>query len=124
MTMKIIVSGSRSITQRKFIYDKLDALTAKLDDFIIVTGGCPRGADQLAEDWALTNGITVINYHAEWDKLGKAAGILRNQKMLNESGAKTLVAFWDGISKGTADCIARARKKGLKVRIIKVETIR
>jgi hypothetical protein len=126
--MKIIICGSRDFDDYPRLKTELDRLTAKLDDIVVVTGaqeskdprtGRKWGADYLAEKWALANGISVERYHADWSKHGKQAGPIRNTEMINESGAKALIAFWDGESLGTKDVIEKARKKGLKVRIIR-----
>lgn len=43
------------------------------------------------------------------------AGIMRNAVMADNTDA--LIAYWDGISRGTKNMIDEARKKGLAVRI-------
>lgn len=43
------------------------------------------------------------------------AGIMRNAVMADNADA--LIAYWDGISRGTKNMIDEARKKGLAVRI-------
>lgn len=57
-------------------------------------------------------------FRADWDKHGKAAGPIRNQEMLDNGKADALVAFWDGKSPGTKDMIRRAKRKGIKVKVV------
>ena len=117
---RIIVAGSRTFSDYAFLKAKLDRLTCNLQDFVIVSGAA-KGADRLGERYADENGKTVIRFHADWDGLGKKAGILRNEEMVSMSGAKALVAFrCEGKSTGTDDVIARARKAGLKVIVYNV----
>jgi hypothetical protein len=52
-------------------------------------------------------------FHADWDGLGKRAGFIRNEEVV--SYCDVLVAFWDGVSRGTAHAIARARYAGKRV---------
>lgn len=47
----------------------------------IITGGA-RGADQLAERYALEHGYKSVVFKADWEKHRKAAGFIRNTEML------------------------------------------
>jgi len=49
----------------------------------------------------------------EWDKIGKKAGPLRNQRMLDEGKPDLVVAFSG--SGGTKDMVRRAVKAGVSV---------
>jgi hypothetical protein len=119
---RVIVCGTRTFDQRAFIEEKMDRLVMKLDGPIICTGAA-AGADKLAEDWALSRGLLLKRFHPDWGKHGKKAGPIRNREMCEYAAERKpafLVAFHDGVSKGTLDCIVTARKLGIKVRIIKV----
>jgi len=76
----------------------------------VVSGGA-QGVDRLGEEWAKLNSIPVKVYPADWERHGKAAGPIRNAEMSIYAGG--LIAFWDGVSKGTAHMIdmMRDRKK-------------
>lgn len=78
----------------------------------VISGGA-RGADSLAIDWAVSNFLSFDVYNADWKTHGKAAGPIRNQKMLDEGMPDLVVAFPGG--KGTADMVFRAKKKGVEV---------
>lgn len=43
-----------------------------------VSGGCPTGADHMAEEIAEEYAIPMIIHYADWDKHGRAAGHIRN----------------------------------------------
>jgi len=58
----------------------------------------------------------VTTFDADW-KLGKKAGPLRNQRMIDEGRPDLVVAFPGG--KGTADMVRRAEAAGVKV--LKIE---
>lgn len=116
--MRIIVAGSRDFDDYDLLCEKMDRFVRRLDKgkTVILSGGA-KGADRLGERWAYENGITVEVYRADWDKYGKAAGMIRNSEMVENASA--LVAFWDGESRGTADTISKAEQKGLQVRVVK-----
>jgi hypothetical protein len=112
--MKVIIAGSRT-------FNDLDTLTKTCDYYlqnqkeIEIVSGTAAGADTLGEMYALTRNYPVKRFPAEWKKYGKAAGYLRNEEMAKYADA--LIAFWDGISKGTGHMIRLAKMYGLKVRI-------
>ena len=78
----------------------------------IISGGA-KGADSMAEDWAIVHWCSFKEYKADWNKHGKAAGPIRNQQMLEEGKPDLVVAFPGG--RGTADMVKRAREAGVKV---------
>jgi hypothetical protein len=52
-------------------------------------------------------------FSADWDKLGKRAGVLRNEDMAKKADA--LVLIWDGESRGSANMLETARRYHLKI---------
>lgn len=78
----------------------------------VVHGGAP-GADEIADYWARRNAIPCTVFKAEWGKHGKAAGPIRNSKMLAEGKPGLVVSAKGGT--GTADMVAKARAAGVEV---------
>ena len=80
---------------------------------VVIHGGA-RGADDLARQWGeISVGIEGVEFRADWTARGKAAGMIRNQRMLDEGRPDLVVAFPGG--RGTADMVRRARKAGVEV---------
>lgn len=86
----------------------------------VVIEGEAKGADTMARNAAIHLGIHVERYPADWEKFGRAAGPIRNLKMLMEGKPTHVIAFHDDIgkSKGTKDMINQARKAGLDVLLV------
>ena len=83
MVKKIVVSGSREYNNYEEAKKYIDVCISKIKyeyKLIFVLGVC-RGADLLGERYAEENGYPIERYPAEWNKFGKKAGSLRNQKM-------------------------------------------
>ena len=59
--------------------------------------------------------IPVLSYPAEWNKFGRAAGPMRNKRMLIDGKPDMVFAFHDDIenSKGTANMIKITREAGI-----------
>ena len=110
--MKVGIVGSRGFTDRDRVRSYVDTLVPSV---VVVSGAC-RGPDSWAAERARERGMAVVEYPADWDKHGRAAGFIRNGLIVGASDV--LVAFWDGTSKGTADSIAKARATGKPVTII------
>lgn len=113
--MRVIVCGSRSWTDAKAIRNRLSGLHPMRDT--IVHGNC-HGADKIADDQARSMDFAVEKFPADWQKLGFAAGPIRNQKMA-DAGADLCIAFrMPGKSNGTDDMIAKAKAAGIPVEVI------
>jgi hypothetical protein len=106
--MKTIIAGGRDYRFNQEDWEMLEGLVITE----VVCGGA-RGADECGRQWAISKGIPVKMFPADWNTNGKAAGCIRNRQMA-EYGER-LVAFWDGVSRGTKNMIATAEKLGLEV---------
>lgn len=109
--MKTIIAGSRSFKDYELLKDFLDGMQTTDSRISEVVSGCAAGADKLGERWAEENGIPIKPFPADWEGLGKQAGFRRNEKM--DDYAEQLVAFWDGVSRGSKHIIKTAINKGL-----------
>lgn len=114
--MKVIIAGSRSVTDIWHVYR---AITYSGLEITEVVSGCARGVDKLGEEWALMQPIPIKRFPADWDFYGKSAGHKRNKQMAEYADA--LIAIWNGSSPGTKDMIEQATKRGLKVYILLVD---
>ena len=105
--MKVAIVGSRSLNVdiSKYIPDGTTT---------IITGGA-KGIDSLAEKFADENNLKKIIFKPQYDKYGKAAPIVRNILIVNESDL--IIAIWDGKSRGTKFTIDYARKLDKFIRV-------
>jgi hypothetical protein len=112
--MRVLVCGSRNFNDRKLMVREFDKLPT---DVVIIHGGA-WGADKMAEEMALARGMRVECYHADWKAHGKAAGPIRNQRMIDEGKPDLVLAFPRPGSKGTWDMVNRAKKAGVEVHVV------
>jgi len=108
--MKIAIVGSRSI---KKIDLSMLAIDPEADE--ILTGGA-FGVDRCAEEYAEKNQIKIKVFVPEYEIYGRAAPIVRNKEIVDNSD--TVIAYWDGISKGTLSVIEYAKKRKVTLKII------
>ena len=110
--MKVIVAGSRSITDYKMVKE---AIEKSGFDVTEIVSGTARGVDRLGEKWARENGVPIHMFPADWDRHGKAAGYIRNTDMGKYADA--LICVWDGDSKGSKHMIDIMYKFGKPTKI-------
>jgi hypothetical protein len=103
---RVLVCGGRDYDDYKRLVDVLDEIAPDL----IINGGC-AGADHMASNYAIAKRIPAHTFFADWEEHGKAAGPVRNQKMIDVGRPSVVVAFPGG--KGTADMVRRAKKAGI-----------
>lgn len=106
MAERILVCGGRDFNDADSIGWELSRYATMYDDLEIICGYDPddelfQGADQLAFEWAFHHGVPVFPFPAPWRKRGRAAGPIRNGRMLRCGKPAKVVAFPGG--RGTAD---------------------
>lgn len=116
---RVIIAGGREFSDYQLLSSRMDSLLAnKVNEGpVAIVCGKARGADTLGERYAKERGYQVLYFPADWDRLGKRAGYVRNEEMAKNADA--LVAFWDGQSKGTKHMIETAREYRLAVRVVR-----
>jgi predicted Rossmann-fold nucleotide-binding protein len=110
--MRVLVCGGRDYSNREALAAVLAELRQTRGISLVIAGGA-RGADTMAEWWAKAEGIACGVYQADWIGLGRKAGPIRNQRMLDEGKPDLVVAFPGG--RGTADMVRRGREAGVEV---------
>lgn len=104
--MRVLICGSRD-------WSKPIPIDVVVGGFAAVYGaanvtvihGAARGADSMAASAAHRHGIDCEDYPAAWATDGKAAGPIRNQRMLDEGKPEVVVAFSDDLA--TSRCVVR-----------------
>jgi hypothetical protein len=124
---RIIICGGRHFDSYENLESVVDGVISSLnlsnEEVEIVSGHC-AGTDQLGERYAEMHGMKCALFPAEWKKYGRAAGPVRNSKMIDyaaESGKPVVVAFVSPKSKGTLDTVRKAEKRGFKVVVTRYE---
>ena len=116
--MRTLICGSRDWPDAKMIHKIMSMLPKHTQ---IIVGGCPTGADAIAETYARQHNMSVLVYRADWDKYGSAAGPIRNQQMLDEGKPDNVLAFQLHNSRGTQSMITIARRANVPVTIYSIE---
>ncbi len=115
---KLGISGSRKFGDPSNTVQYVERFIGKnfptTEEIVIITGGA-LGVDAAIELMCMRRGIKNLIVHARWIELEKIAGPRRNQHIVDLS--TSLLFFWDGVSKGTRDCIDRAKASGKEYQV-------
>lgn len=118
--MHIIIAGCRDFNDysvvEKEVMNFIGKYIGKLE-IEIISGGA-KGVDALGERFAKEHNLLLKVVPADWKTYGHSAGPRRNEKMARMAG--TLIAFWDGKSRGTKNMIETANKFGLRVKVVTI----
>lgn len=113
--MKLAVVGSRAFCDEGKLEQILEHYKGRVT--LLVSGGA-KGADSLAESWAVKNLISTKVFKPDWQKYGRGAGMVRNREIIEN--CDECIAFWDGKSKGTENSISLCKKFNKKVTIVRI----
>jgi predicted Rossmann fold nucleotide-binding protein DprA/Smf involved in DNA uptake len=106
---RVAIVGSRNYAD----LESVRAFVKALPPHSIVISGGASGVDCAAVEEATVRGMETVVYLPDWQRFGKAAGPIRNRKIV--MCADVVVAFWDGRSLGTAHTIRIAESLGKTV---------
>src|SRR5688572_21395071 len=131
--MKIVIFGSRSITDYKLLKEVMVKSNAAFKATEIISGGA-KGVDTLGEEWAKEHKVKLTRMPAKWKDLdvsgavidvgqygnyNSRAGIQRNEDMARIADGG--VCLWDGVSPGTKHMIDFMKSLGKKLYIHIIE---
>lgn len=119
---RMIVAGGRDYSNQNVVNYYIDRVryTCNYRGLnLVIVCGMATGADTLGRNYAISNGLEVLEFPANWNKYGKSAGYLRNKEMA--SIADSAIVFWDGRSKGSKHMINIMHELGKPVVAISYE---
>ena len=116
--MRVLVCGGRDYSDRDHVHNVLCKLDFDRGPITCVIHGAAKGTGNAAMHWAQVMGEVGNKtrhqpFLADWRAHGRAAGPMRNQRMIDEGKPDLVVAFPGG--RGTADMICRAKAHGIEV---------
>lgn len=119
--MKIAIIGSRSFNDwNKFnagVHSNMSNSEMLASNTSFISGGA-NGTDKMAERLSETLAIRIEVFLPDYEKNAKGATHIRNRKIVDSSDR--VIAFWDGLSKGTKSVIDYAQKKGKPIAVIPI----
>jgi hypothetical protein len=120
--MRVLVCGNRDYRDEDWdvIFSLLSGLECEYGEVYVIQGGA-KGADAEAGDWVLCGHRDQAVFYADWDQCGRAAGPIRNKRMLEDGRPDVVLAFTTkplAETKGTRNMVNQAVEAGLPVYVI------
>jgi hypothetical protein len=112
-----IVGSRRRDSKEDFDLCEKTFLEIYKDGDHLVSGGCSRGGDRFCEILAKKYQVPIKIHYAQWDKLGKRAGMIRNTDIAKDSDVLIAVVAEDRTG-GAEDTIRKATTFGKEIVII------
>lgn len=114
-TVRVLVTGSRDWTDVSVVRSALQWVIASFPghSYVLIHGDA-RGLDKIAGEEARALGWGVEVYPADWKRLGRRAGPIRNGEMV-ALGATLCLSFPVKGAKGTWDCSKQAKDADIPV---------
>lgn len=94
MQTYLAIVGSRHYPRPHLV----QAYVAGVPSRFMVNSGGAQSVDKVAETAAEAAGLEAVIYHAAWKNLGRRAGPIRNERIIDQ--ADKVVAFWDARMSG------------------------
>lgn len=110
---RILVCGGCEFVDQVAAFAVLDKAHTDRPISVVISGRA-RGADLIGERWAISRGVPVLPFPADWNRYGGYAGPIRNKQMLIEGKPDGVIAFPGG--PGTRNMIQQAKAAGVPVR--------
>lgn len=106
--VKVVIFGSRNITDEDFIWKHFDALITDVQeagDYLELIRGGAVGVDSIIEKFAKNSAIPIEVIKPDYEKFNdkRIAPLERNKQMVEK--ADYGMCFWDGKSRGTMHTI-------------------
>ncbi len=115
--IKLLIAGSRGITNYLLVEDYVNKIVAKRKYIVShVISGCAAGVDTLGEIYADRRSITKVMKPADWNRWGKSAGYKRNVEMGKE--ADVGIVFILDNSKGSTHMVNIMKELGKPVHVL------
>lgn len=115
--MRVLVTGGRDYANDFFVSMTLASIGKLFNDDVTLIVGDATGVDAMARKSGEALGWNVQVFEADWDEHGRAAGPIRNKRMIEEGKPDVVVAYPGG--RGTADCVSQAGEAGVLVQCVR-----
>lgn len=122
---RTLITGDRRWECHHIARTVVARLVARYGDDLTVVVGCASGADAAIRDACLQAGVTLDVHAADWKRLRRAAGPIRNSAMIATKPDFAIAVHrnlrW---SLGTADCVKQCLRKQIPVYLIDGNEVR
>lgn len=105
----VLFSGGTDWHDHELLWQALDDTHARIPQMVLATTAQHKGCDQIAHAWAASRGVKTVRFTLN-RALGKRAGFLRNEQMMNLKPVHAVVCEGSGLQ---ANLLSRVQEAGV-----------
>jgi hypothetical protein len=103
----VIFSGGQAWEEHRVIWERLDAIRARIPAMILATTAQDKGCDAIAAAWAARSDVKLITFTLD-RRLGQRAGFARNEALLRLKPVEAMVCEGSGLQSHLARLVREA----------------
>ncbi|QOT74523.1 DUF2493 domain-containing protein (plasmid) [Sphingobium fuliginis] len=111
----VVFSGGANWEDSDRLWNGLDAIKTRIPEMILATTAQTKGCDAIAQAWAASRGVKVIQFRLD-RSLGNRAAFVRNDRMLALKPVEAVICEGTGIQ---ANLAQKLRAAGVPLHVVK-----
>jgi len=104
----VVFSGGQEWHDFQMLYDRLDAIKARVPHMTLCTSGQRKGCDLIAASWAASRKVPLVAFAPNVRRYAAAAGFRRNDQLVALAPVEAIVCQGTGIQSGLLDELKKA----------------
>lgn len=112
----VAFSGGQQWEDADLLWDGLDSIKARIPEMILATTAQAKGCDAVAQAWAASRGVKVIQFRLDRSQ-GNRAAFVRNDRILGLKPVEAVICEGSGIQMNLAQ---KLRQAGVPLHVVKL----
>lgn len=112
----VAFSGGQQWEDADLLWDGLDTIKARIPEMILATTAQAKGCDAVAQAWAASRGVKVIQFRLDRSQ-GNRAAFVRNDRILGLKPVEAVICEGSGIQMNLAQ---KLRQAGVPLHVVKL----
>jgi hypothetical protein len=113
----VAFSGGQQWEDIDILWNGLDSIKTRVPEMILATTAQSKGCDAIAQAWAASRGVKVIQFRLD-RRLGAKAAFVRNDRMLALKPIEAVICEGSGIQ---ANLAQKLRQAGVPLHVVKLD---
>lgn len=105
----VVFSGGAEWHDFQQLWDRLDAIKARVPHMTLCTTAQRKGCDAIAAAWAASRNVPLVAFTPQTSRYGKAAGFRRNEQLAALNPVEAIVCEGSGLQSNLLQVLKKAR---------------
>ncbi|WP_230771787.1 DUF2493 domain-containing protein [Sphingomonas sp. Leaf4] len=104
----VVFSGGQEWHDFQQLYDRLDAIKARIPHMTLCTTAQRKGCDAIAAAWAASRKVPLVGFVPQIARYGNRAGFVRNEQLVNLHPVEAIVCQGSGLQSNLLAVLKKA----------------